>query len=74
MGGGGGGGGGGEVTGQWTIPPPRPRWGGWGLSLIGALDKELWGVTETPHFNSVHFPLYTCIIGLPMYPIVSVSP
>ena len=35
--GGGGGGGGGKVTGQWTIPPPRPRWGGGGLSLIGAL-------------------------------------
>ena len=29
--------GGEKVTGQWTIPPPRPRWGGWGLSLIGAL-------------------------------------
>ena len=32
--------GGGKVTGQWTIPPPRPRWGGGGgggLSLIGAL-------------------------------------
>ena len=37
---GGGGGGGGKVTGQWTIPPLRPRWGGGGggggLSLIGA--------------------------------------
>ena len=33
--------GGGKVTGQWTIPPPRPRWGGWGLSLIGALDLSV---------------------------------
>ena len=47
--------GGGKVTGQWTIPPPRPRWGGGGLSLIGALwygggDREYsarrWGLVS----------------------------
>ena len=60
--GGGGGGGGGKVTGQWTIPPSRPRWGGGGgggggeggegLSLIGGIPECAAGTNHAVRFSN----------------------
>ena len=50
---GGGGGGGGKVTGQWTIPPSRPRWGGGeGLSLIGGIPECAAGTNHAVRFSN----------------------
>ena len=48
------GGGGVKVTGQWTIPPPRPRWGGGGgegLSLIGGIPECAAGTNHAVRFS-----------------------
>ena len=40
---------GGKVTGQWTIPPPRPRWGGGGLIIDRCIKQSVFPAGSIKH-------------------------